>query len=158
MTGPEAAEERRMPERFGRYLLTDLIGSGGMAEVFRAVTFGSQGFRRTIVVKRVRRELSDSANFLQMFFAEAKISALLHHQNIVQVYDFGQVNGRYFLAMEYLEGKDVATILRALRPARRAIPRSAGGARGTRGRCRSAIRTQTAQCRRSAPRHRSSGR
>ena len=59
-----------------------------------------------------------------MFFAEAKISALLHHQNIVQVYDFGQVNGWYFLAMEYLEGKDVATILRALRPARRAIPPS----------------------------------
>ena len=124
MTGPAAAEERRMPEKFGRYLLTDRIGSGGMAEVFRAVTFGSQGFRRIIVVKRIRRELSESANFLQMFFAEAKISALLHHQNIVQVYDFGQVDGWYFLAMEYLEGKDVATILRALRPARRAIPPS----------------------------------
>ncbi len=124
MTGPAAADERQMPEKFGRYLLTDRIGSGGMAEVFRAVTFGSEGFRRIIVVKRIRRELSESANFLQMFFAEAKISALLHHQNIVQVYDFGQVNGWYFLAMEYLEGKDVATILRALRPARRAIPPS----------------------------------
>ena len=78
---------------FGKYYLLDRIGSGGMAEVFRAVTFGSQGFRRIIVVKRIRRELSESANFLQMFFAEAKISALLHHQNIVQVYDFGQVNG-----------------------------------------------------------------
>src|SRR5262249_18542233 len=78
----------RTPERLGRYLLIERIGAGGMAEVFRAVTFGAEGFRRVIVVKRIRRELSDAPEFLQMFFDEAKICALLHHPNIVQVYDF----------------------------------------------------------------------
>jgi serine/threonine protein kinase len=109
------------PERFGRYVLVDRVGSGGMAEVFRAVTFGWQGFQRIIVVKRIRRELSESPDFLRMFFDEAKISALLHHPNIVQVYDFGQVQGHYFLAMEYLEGKDVASIMKALRAAKRVL-------------------------------------
>src|SRR5262245_60307637 len=106
---------RRIPEKFGRYLLTERIGSGGMAEVFRAVTFGQEGFRRVIVVKRIRRELSDSPNSLTMFFDEAKISALLHHPNIVQVYDFGQVDGAYFLAMEHVDGRDLSAVLRALR-------------------------------------------
>jgi serine/threonine-protein kinase len=113
-----------MPEKFGRYVLIDRVGSGGMADVFRAVTFGWEGFRRVIVVKRIRRELSDSPDFLRMFFDEAKISALLHHPNIVQVYDFGQVDGHYFLAMEYLEGKDVASVMRALRSERRGLPPS----------------------------------
>jgi serine/threonine-protein kinase len=111
----------KMPEKFGRYLLVSRIGSGGMADVFRAVSFGFEGFRRIIVVKRIRRELTDSPEFLQMFFDEAKISALLHHPNIVQVYDFGQVQGEYFLAMEHLEGRDGATMLRALRSAQSAF-------------------------------------
>jgi serine/threonine protein kinase len=110
-----------MPEKFGRYVLIDRVGSGGMADVFRAVTFGWEGFRRIIVVKRLRHELSESPDFLRMFFDEAKISALLHHPNIVQVYDFGQVKGYHFLAMEYLEGKDVASILRSLRAAKRTL-------------------------------------
>ena len=134
-----------MPERFGRYVLTDRIGSGGMAEVFRAVTFGSEGFRRIIVVKRIRRELSESADFLQMFFDEAKISARLHHQNIVQVYDFGQVDGQYFLAMEYLEGKDVATVLRALASGAAGDSSGAGRVRGPRSGSRPAVRAQAAQ-------------
>jgi serine/threonine-protein kinase len=111
----------KMPEKFGRYLLVSRIGSGGMADVFRAVSFGFEGFRRTIVVKRIRRELTESPEFLQMFFDEAKISALLHHPNIVQVYDFGQVQGEYFLAMEYLDGRDTATTLRALRAVQSAV-------------------------------------
>src|SRR5262245_25890642 len=86
-------------ERFGRYFLLERIGKGGMAEVFRAVTQGAEGFRRMFVVKRILAEKSSSPNFIRMFSEEARISALLHHPNIVQVYDFGQVDGSYFLVM-----------------------------------------------------------
>src|SRR5215471_20990890 len=113
----DAPSASQTPERLGRYLLIERIGAGGMAEVFRAVTFGWEGFRRVIVVKRIRRELSQAPEFLQMFSDEAKISALLHHPSIVQVYDFGQVDGAYFLAMELIDGKNLGAVLRAVRDA-----------------------------------------
>jgi serine/threonine-protein kinase len=109
-------------ERYGRYQLIEQIGRGGMAEVFRAVADGSEGFRRVFVIKRIRPEKSDSPEFIQMFCDEARISALLNHPNIVQVYDFGQIAGSYFMAMEYLAGKDLSSVLRALRAAHGSVP------------------------------------
>jgi serine/threonine protein kinase len=103
------------PERFGRYLLLDRIGSGGMAEVFRAVMPGAQGFRQTFVVKRILAERSRASDFVEMFVQEARIGSLLSHPNIVQVFDFGNVGGDYFLAMEYLRGRDVQALMRRLR-------------------------------------------
>lgn len=103
------------PERFGRYLLLDRIGSGGMAEVFRAVMPGAQGFRQTFVVKRILAERSRASDFVDMFVQEARIGSLLNHPNIVQVFDFGNVGGDYFLAMEYLRGRDVQALMRQLR-------------------------------------------
>ncbi|HEX2659587.1 MAG TPA: protein kinase, partial [Polyangia bacterium] len=100
------------PSRFGRYVLLDRIGAGGMAEVFRAVMPGAEGFKRTFVVKRILGELSRSASFIDMFVREARIGALLNHPNIVQVYDFGNVEGEYFLAMEYVKGRDVLAVMR----------------------------------------------
>jgi serine/threonine protein kinase len=101
-------------QRFGRYLLLERIGSGGMAEVFRAVAQGMEGFQRTFVVKRIRADHTLQPDFLDMFVNEARISALLDHENIVQIYDFGEVDGCYFLTMEYLRGKDLSTVLRKL--------------------------------------------
>ena len=86
-----------------------------MAEVFRAVMPGAQGFRQTFVVKRILAERSRAADFVDMFVHEARICALLSHPNIVQVFDFGNVDGDYFLAMEYLRGRDVQALLRRLR-------------------------------------------
>jgi eukaryotic-like serine/threonine-protein kinase len=103
------------PERFGRYVLLDRIGSGGMAEVFRAVMPGAQGFRQTFVVKRILAERSRAADFVEMFVQEARIGSMLSHPNIVQVFDFGNVGGDYFLAMEYLRGRDVQALMRRLR-------------------------------------------
>jgi serine/threonine protein kinase len=103
------------PERFGRYVLLDRIGSGGMAEVYRAVMPGAEGFRQTFVVKRILAERSRAADFVEMFVQEARIGALLSHPNIVQVFDFGNVGGDYFLAMEYLRGRDVQALMRKLR-------------------------------------------
>ena len=109
----EPAETNRT-QRFGRYLLLERIGSGGMAEVFRAVAQGLEGFQRTFVLKRIRADHTTQPDFLDMFVNEARISALLDHENIVQVYDFGEVEGCYFLTMEYLRGRDLSTVLRKL--------------------------------------------
>jgi serine/threonine-protein kinase len=109
-------------EKFGRYYLLDRIATGGMAEVYRAVTQGVEGFRRTFVVKRILSEKASSPAFIRMFCDEARISALLHHPNIVQVYDFGHVQGSYFLAMEYLPGKDLSSLMRVLRAAKASVP------------------------------------
>jgi serine/threonine protein kinase len=123
---PEAAIEMSPASpvggaRFGRYRLIDRVGKGGMAEVFRAVADGPRELQPVFVIKRIRPDRSDSPKFVQMFCDEARISALLRHPNIVQIYDFGQIEGAYFMAMEYLRGKDLETVMRTLRAARAAI-------------------------------------
>ncbi len=112
----------RAPERFGRYVLLERMGEGGMAEVFRAVVPGAEGFRRQVVLKRILASHASAPAFVEMFAQEARISAMLHHPNIVQVFDFGQVDGSYFLAMELLDGWEVGTINKTLRAARAKMP------------------------------------
>ncbi len=109
-------------KRFGRYLLLDLIGRGGMAEVYRAVTHGPGGFQRQFVVKRIKADKAASKEFVEMFINEARISALLDHPNIVQIYEFGQVDGDYFLTMEYLRGQDLLSVLRRLKGRAQHVP------------------------------------
>lgn len=92
-----------------------------MAEVFRAVAHGVEGFARVFVIKRILKEKSQSKDFIDMFVAEARVSALLNHPNIVQSYDFGQINGSYFISMEYLRGKDLLSLMRQLRAARKQL-------------------------------------
>ena len=110
------------PERFGRYILLDRIGVGGMAEVFRAVMPGPEGFKRTFVVKRILTQLCQSQTFVEMFVREARIGALLNHPNIAQVFDFGSVDGEYFLAMEYIRGADILAMMRRLREMKQRLP------------------------------------
>ena len=76
-----------------KYRLTEKIGSGGMAEVFRAVGEGPEGFERPFVIKRIHPRLSEAPEFMRMFVDEAKISARLVHPNIVQVFDFAPQEG-----------------------------------------------------------------
>ncbi len=103
--------DNALPCPFGKYLLLRKIGAGGMAEVFKAKMSGECGFEKLVAIKRILPHLSDNPDFLSMFMEEARLAALLSHPNIVQVFDFGNVEGTYFLCMEYLLGSNLKTIL-----------------------------------------------
>jgi serine/threonine-protein kinase len=94
----------------GRYVLLERIGIGGMAEVFRASAHGAEGFERPIAIKRILPSLSEDHDFVKMFVDEAKIAVQLQHPNIVQIFDLGREGGEYFIAMEYVQGKDLRAI------------------------------------------------
>lgn len=111
------------PESFGKYFLVDKIAMGGMAEIFKAKTFGHGGFENLLVIKRILSHLSANDQFVRMFMDEAKVSALLQHNNVVRIYDFGRLRDNYFIAMECVEGKDVKLILRKLAERRKLLPR-----------------------------------
>lgn len=97
---------------FGAYALTERLAIGGMAEVFRAVQRGANGFERVVAIKRILPDLADDESFIDMFVDEAKISVVLSHPNIAQVYDLGCVDGAYYIAMEFVEGKDLRGVHR----------------------------------------------
>ncbi len=100
------------PVPFGKYLLTDLIAVGGMAEIYRAKIFGVNGFEKQMVVKRILPKYAQNPSFVQMFVDEAKVLVSLTHGNIVPVYELGEVGGNYYIAMEYAEGITTLDLLR----------------------------------------------
>src|SRR5262245_34695538 len=93
-----------------------------MAVVHRAVAEGPDGSAWTCVIKRVLPELSLNPRFTKMLLTEARVSALLHHPAIVQVYELGDVDGEYFLTMEYVDGVDLRTLVDCCAKAGRPIP------------------------------------
>ncbi|MCK9296618.1 MAG: protein kinase [Desulfobulbaceae bacterium] len=97
-------------QRLGKYILLDKLAVGGMAELYRAMITGVQGFEKLIAIKKILPHLATEEELVRSFIDEAKLAALLHHQNIVQIYDFGSLDGTYFIAMEYLLGKDCRLI------------------------------------------------
>ena len=108
---------------FGRYRLVDLLGEGGMAQVYTAVTFGAEGFRRTFVVKRLRAELAREPAVVAQFIDEANLGSTLVHSNIIPVFDFGKVGDEYFLAQEYILGRDLGRLAaRSIEKQQRALP------------------------------------
>jgi len=113
-SNPAAAPSApRAPTAFGKYQLVERLGRGGMAEVWKARINGPAGFQRTLVVKRILPHLVEDDQFVKMFVAEARLSARLNHANIVQVFELGDVDGEYFLAMEYVRGRDLVSVMRA---------------------------------------------
>jgi serine/threonine protein kinase len=96
---------------FGRYQLLEPLTKGGMAEVWRAKLVGAESFERPMVIKRILPHLCDDPAFVRMFITEARLSARLHHPNIVQVFELGDVDGELFMALELVNGADLATLL-----------------------------------------------
>ncbi|MGA2192735.1 MAG: protein kinase, partial [Nitrospirota bacterium] len=94
-------------QRFGNYLLLKKIAAGGMAELYKAVKNGEQGFQKQLAIKKILPHLASDQDFIGMFVDEAKLAALLDHQNIVQIYDLGRIEDSYCIVMEYVRGKDL---------------------------------------------------
>lgn len=106
---------QQAPRRtFGRYEIIRKIAKGGMAEVYLAKSRGAEGVEKRLVIKTILPEFAQNPRFTAMFVEEARIAMSLNHPNIVQTYDFGYEDGIYFIAMEYVEGYDLATILSLL--------------------------------------------
>jgi len=100
------------PLRFGdKYILLDQIGAGGVAEVFRGKLTRQKGFEKLIVIKKLLPEHTTDREMVNTFISEARLAALLQHENIAATYDFGELDGEYFLAMEYLFGKNLYSVM-----------------------------------------------
>ncbi|MEL6342795.1 MAG: serine/threonine-protein kinase [Myxococcota bacterium] len=99
------------PQTFGKYHLLEKIATGGMAEVWRARARGMAGFEKILVIKKILPQLLKDDEFIQLFIDEARIAVQLLHVNIVQVFDLGEVDGQYFMAMEYVHGLDLSRIV-----------------------------------------------
>lgn len=100
----------KKPVPFGKYLLLERVNVGGMAEVFKAKAFGVEGFERMVAVKRILPNIAEDAEFITMFIDEAKISVQLNHGNIAQVFDLGRHGDSYYIAMEYIAGRDLRAL------------------------------------------------
>jgi serine/threonine protein kinase len=117
--GTDSGADRRAvhpierPNQFGRYTLIDRLGEGGMAEVYTAVAFGAENFRRAFVIKLLHSTAQRTESLVNMFIDEAKLAASLVHGNIIPVYDFGKVGDEYFMAQEYVLGRDLRRLVAA---------------------------------------------
>jgi serine/threonine-protein kinase len=111
-----------MEQQVGRFRFVDRLAVGGMAEVFVAIATGEAGFERPVVIKRLLPHLAANPRFLQMFFDEARIMARLQHGNIVQILDMGRIEGLPFLALEYVDGRDLRTVLQRAQDLGQALP------------------------------------
>jgi serine/threonine protein kinase len=115
------------PVQFGKYLLLGLIARGGMAEVYRSkvrtgtVQQGSPA-DRLLAIKCMRPQLAKENRFVEMFIREGKLAVLLDNDSIVRTYEIGRIEGRYFIAMEYIGGKDLTQILRRCQESNQRIP------------------------------------
>jgi serine/threonine-protein kinase len=107
---------------FGHYEMQTLVGMGGMAEVFRAVELEGPHAGRPVAIKRLFPRLASDAEYVKRFVAEADLTKLLRHPNIIKVYEIGQCDGQYFMAMEYIDGRDLGLVLRRCRDRKILLP------------------------------------
>jgi serine/threonine protein kinase len=119
---PLPFERVRQPVPFGKYLLLDRISVGGMAEVFKAKSYGVEGFEKIIAIKRILPTMGEDRDFIKMFIDEAKIAGQLAHANICQIFELGRIDGSHFIAMEYIWGKDLLQIQNRLRKIKQPMP------------------------------------
>jgi len=96
---------------FGQYVLEEHIATGGMAQVYKARMLGLEGFQKTVAIKRILPHLTNNEEFVNMFVDEAKLAAQLNHPNIIHIYDLGKIEHSHFIAMEYIEGRDLRSLL-----------------------------------------------
>src|SRR3954467_8855636 len=93
-----------------------------MAEVFKAKTFGVEGFERLLAVKRILPNIAEDEEFITMFIDEAKIAVQLQHANIAQIFDLGKADESFFIALEYVHGRDLRAIFDRMRSRSEVMP------------------------------------
>ena len=109
-------------EEFGRYTLVEVLGVGGMAEVYLARQRAVVGSEKMVVLKRILPHLAHDSQFIEMFLQEARLAARIRHPNVVQIFDVGQAQRSYYMAMEYVQGWDLSRILQFAAKLRRPFP------------------------------------
>jgi serine/threonine protein kinase len=112
----------RQPISFGKYLLLERINVGGMAEIFLARSRGVHGFKRILAIKKILPTMAEDEEFIAMFVDEARIAAELSHAGIVQIFELGKFEDDYYIAMEFVHGKDMRFIQERLARERIPIP------------------------------------
>ena len=120
--GDLAADDERIIEYGGRFRLLRRIASGGMATVFEAEQVGERGFTKRVALKVIHEKYAALPEWLQLFVDEAKLSANLMHGNIVQIFQFQQVRGEFFIAMEYIRGVTLRALIDHHRAIREPVP------------------------------------
>src|SRR5579859_4909742 len=114
------------PTTFGKFFLYEKLAIGGMAEIFKAKLYGIAGFEKTLVVKQILPEYASDVEFVNMFIDEANIAVSLTHGNIVPIYELGKIGDRYYIAMEYVDGENLETVIDQCRKLKREIPINQG--------------------------------
>jgi len=105
-TGQDGTTVRvSMLENFAEYQLLSKIATGGMAEIYLAKHTNSPVSSMPIAIKKILKQYSNNSSFVKMFLSEARIICNISHENIVKIYDFGRVDGLYYIAMEYVFGQ-----------------------------------------------------
>ena len=100
------------PSKIGRYELCFELASGGMASVHLARVEGNPGFEKLVALKRIHPHLAQEREYVDMFLDEARIASRITHSNVCSVFDFGEADGEYFIAMEYLVGEPLSRVHR----------------------------------------------
>lgn len=108
--------------RVGRYELVDKLGVGGMATVYIGRALGTAGFEKVVAIKVIHPHLASEREFVDMFLDEARIAARIHHPHVVEILDLGHEDDQYFMAMEYVEGDTLSSLIKELRKAGRRLP------------------------------------
>ncbi|MBI5479815.1 MAG: serine/threonine protein kinase [Deltaproteobacteria bacterium] len=111
MADERAGTQDQLPKVFGRYLLIRRLSQGGMGEIYLAKSGEIQGFEKLVIIKKILPHLAEDRDFIKRFIDEAQIAIKLAHGNIAIVYEVGMVEGEYFLAIEYVEGRDLRRTL-----------------------------------------------
>ena len=112
------------PVQFGRYQLVALLGEGGMARVYKAVLGGQMGFKKNVALKRISRSLTKNEKIIRALINEARLGGRLHNKYIVETYEFDDVDGHWYMAMEYVDGWPMDVLLAACRENRHWMPAS----------------------------------
>ena len=120
--GAQIEPQSEAPELFGQYLLYEPLGRGAMASVRRGVLCRDAGFRRVVALKQLHPHLTEVPEMVELFAREARLGSYLRHANIAQTFDFGSVNGAYFIAMELVRGPTLAQLARQCAGAAGPIP------------------------------------